>query len=143
MMALSTLYAELGVSLYQPRVFNAATRLKFFQRRARLLVDSLDHSPPSPFELILIQRILEAEWLLIKQDHRLKKGEELTPWAEKNRMWHENRLRLSLRALAKYPAEVPRGRPKLEAGSKYPPEFEAMLAKLRAEEEQDGDGMAP
>ena len=135
MMRLSAIYAELGIKLYQPRVFNAQSRTNFFNNRVRLLVASLDHEV-TPYDMILIQRIVQSEWDLLKQDARMHKGEELTPWAERNRAWQENRLRLSLRALCKYPAQVPPAKRKEGELS----EFEEMLLRLR---EQDAQGMAP
>ena len=134
-MQLSLIYSELGIPLYQPRVFNAQSRTLFFNNRCRLLVNSLDHEP-TPYDLILIQRVIQAEWLLLKQDRQLNQGEVLTPYAERTRAWQENRLRLSLRALCKYPAQVPPAKRKEGELS----EFEVMLARLR---EQDDQGMAP
>jgi hypothetical protein len=62
---------------------------------------------PSYPEKILISRIIAVEWDLIRIDRKMDLGEEVSPYAMRNRLAGENRLRLDLQALGLAPRAAP------------------------------------
>jgi hypothetical protein len=135
-MQLTTFYKNLGAEHYQPRRFNARSRLRFFSIQSQCLVEALDHYPTQA-DVVLIDRICRNWWELLKQDQRLDHGEVLSEHAQLARNAAENRLRYDLRALSLYPIAGP------ITHGKAPPSratFDEMLARFR---EQDEQGLGP
>jgi hypothetical protein len=82
--------------LYTPRLFNATTRQRFFRSRKNGMVRHVGSSP-SRAQLILIGRIVQNEWDLLRLDAKMEGG--LSGHDMRARLAMENRLRLDLRDL--------------------------------------------
>jgi hypothetical protein len=89
-----------------PRRYNKRSRQRFERDRWTQLLRHLGREPSYP-EKILISRIVAVEWDLVRIDRRLDLGEEVSPYAMRNRLAGENRLRLDLQALGLKPVAPP------------------------------------
>jgi hypothetical protein len=74
---------------YTPRKFGQFSKARFYKDR-ELAVFRHCGGSPSYTQRILIQRVIRNEWGLLRMDHRLDTGEELSGHAERARFAMEN-----------------------------------------------------
>ena len=89
---------------YRPYVFNARSKARFERMRGGEIVRHLGREPSFP-ERLLINRVISLEWWLLKADHQIDSGRELSAHDVRGRLAAETRLRLDLSALGLTPRE--------------------------------------
>lgn len=92
--------------LYKPRRFNKVSKQRFYRNRHGELTAHCG-GRPTRAQLILIDRCISNEWLLLRLDDRQELDGELSEHSMRAKYAMENRLRLDLRELGLRPAEEP------------------------------------
>ena len=99
---------------WKPRSFSLRARQRFARDRRRRLYGALG-GKPNDLAMIVVERIIRAEWELHRFDDRLDDGALLNADELRARARMETRLRLDLRSLGRRAAGNPMASAELEA----------------------------